>query len=271
IMAYRMLGAYSPQPARPTGGGGSTGGGGTSGRTTGGTAGGGSGGPGGMGGRTRGGGATGGGPGGGGRRRGRRWGGGGRAGGGGGGGTPGGRGGSTGGGNTGGGNSGGGGNQRMEIPEVVINSPSPITSQQIDMNGRPRQSISSLFGLVNAKVAVTRRGSMTVIESRTTGPGGTNTNRSTSVTPTVVTVYNSPFADPANPQQFRPVLLDKCTTRKDAEIPARVNVNTAPLAVLSALPGMTDTDIQTIQGRRPPPAAADWADPIYQTPAWLLT
>ncbi len=159
-----------------------------------------------------------------------------------------------------------------EIPTVVINSPSAITSSQLNMNGTPRQSIPSLFALVNAKVAITKEGGATQTRATTTQGGGRggSTTVSTTVNPTVVTVYNSPLANQGNLAQYLPILLDKCTTRKGTEIPPRLNANTASLAALAAMPGLTDTDIQQIQGVRPPPGAADWSDPIYQTPAWLL-
>lgn len=186
---------------------------------------------------------------------------------------------SSGAGGAGGGGAGGGGSPgQMQIPTQVIISPNPITSQQFNMNGKARQSIPSLFALVNAKVAVTKQGSIEMTQVRSTtggsprgGGGSTSVSTTTRVNPTVSTVYNSPLADQSKLAQLLPVLLDKCTTRKDAELPARINVNTAPAAVLAALPGLADTDIQQIQSRRPPPGDPSWADPTFQTPAWLLT
>jgi hypothetical protein len=151
---------------------------------------------------------------------------------------------------------------------VIINSPSPITSQQFKMTGTPKQSIASLFSLVSAKVAITKEGSISVAR---TGGGGRGGTTSTTVTPTTVTLFASPLTDQSKLASMLPMLLDKCTTRKGAVIPARVNVNTAPLAALAALPGLTETDVQQIAGVRPPPGAPDWTDPTFQTPAWLLT
>jgi hypothetical protein len=68
-----------------------------------------------------------------------------------------------------------------------------------------------------------------------------------------------------------PILLDKCTTRNDAEIPARINVLTAPKAVLTTLPGLDESDVQAIISSRPAGDAAESSDPIFQTPAWLVT
>jgi type II secretory pathway component PulK len=157
-----------------------------------------------------------------------------------------------------------------QIPVVVVNSPTPVTQAQLDMSRQP-QSIPSLFALATAKVGITKQGSATTTTTTTTGRGGTTVNSRTTVTPSVTTVYTSPLSDQGKLRQYLPVLLDKCTTRKDAEIPARVNVNTAPQAVLAALPGLQDTDVQTILNTRPQPGTTDPTDPVYQTAAWLLT
>src|SRR5262249_14269102 len=70
------------------------------------------------------------------------------------------------------------------------------------------------------------------------------------------------------------------TTSKDptkfSEIPARLNVNTAPPEVLTALgslaQGLADTDIEKLLSIRPSLTSGELlSDPIYQTPTWLLT
>jgi type II secretory pathway component PulK len=83
--------------------------------------------------------------------------------------------------------------------------------------------------------------------------------------------YPSPLNDPGQQVQLLPLLLDQTTTVQSTEIPARVNVNTAPTAVLQALPGLSDADIQSIVNNRPSPDATDVPDAIYQTTAWLVT
>src|SRR5205807_3439825 len=99
------------------------------------------------------------------------------------------------------------------------------------------------------KVAVTKPGSIAqTVTTRGNGRGGGGTtSRSTTVTPTVVTVYSSPLADQSKLAQLLPILLDKCTTQKATELPPRLNINTAPLAALQTLPGLTETDIEAIQ------------------------
>jgi type II secretory pathway component PulK len=85
------------------------------------------------------------------------------------------------------------------------------------------------------------------------------------------TVYASPLSDPGVLRQSLPVLLDKLTTVRDPELPARVNINTAPRAVLAALPNLDEAAVQAIFESRLPPSSEEVADPVYQTPTWLLT
>jgi DNA uptake protein ComE-like DNA-binding protein len=155
------------------------------------------------------------------------------------------------------------------IPTITTNSPSPITSNQFNMSGTAKQSIPSLFSLVTAKVAITKQGSVGTATRGNTGRGGGGA--AVAVTPTTVTIYSSPLADQSKLTELLPVLLDKCTTRNLPELPARLNVNTASMDTLAAMPGLTETDIQQIISVRPPPGDGEWADPIYQTPAWLVT
>src|SRR5207244_2847127 len=44
-----------------------------------------------------------------------------------------------------------------------------------------------------------------------------------------------------------------------------------PRAVLLALPNLQSTDVASIINARPSPAAEGASDPIFQTPAWLIT
>ena len=111
------------------------------------------------------------------------------------------------------------------------------------------KSISSLYDLINSSVTVTtRQGNQTIN-----------------------TVYASPLNDPGQQATLLPLLLDHATTSRSTDIPARVNVNTASSAVLATLPGMDDTTVQAILDHRPSTSTTDAPDPIFQTPAWLIT
>src|ERR1051326_5519591 len=61
------------------------------------------------------------------------------------------------------------------------------------------------------------------------------------------------------------------TTTPKQDLPARVNVNTAAKMVLLALPGLTESDVDTILSTRPAPGTNTGTDTTYKTPAWLLT
>jgi type II secretory pathway component PulK len=80
----------------------------------------------------------------------------------------------------------------------------------------------------------------------------------------------SPLNDAAQLRTLLPMLLDKTTTQQTQELPARINVMTAPLSVLATLPGLVDEDIQAVINARPAPGS-DTSDPVYQTVAWLMT
>jgi type II secretory pathway component PulK len=113
-------------------------------------------------------------------------------------------------------------------------------------------TISSLYSLVNAQVTI----------PGSNGQAGTT--------------YNSPMSDSGSIQQYLPMILDKLTTKKSAYLPGRINVNTAPSAVLSALapngtPLLDSGTVQTIMATRPSTTSTDSPDPIYATPAWLIT
>jgi hypothetical protein len=120
----------------------------------------------------------------------------------------------------------------------------PIPSSALNLqNGRPAQSIASLYDLISAQVTI---------------PGNP------------AQMYSSPLSVAGNQQTLLPQVVDQLTTVRGPEIPARINVNTAPVAVLSTLPGLQPSDVQNILSMRPSPASSDPPDPMFQTPAWLV-
>jgi len=125
----------------------------------------------------------------------------------------------------------------------------PLARGSINLQrGRPR-SLASLVELIDSSVSIPSE-----------RPGGQPT------------VYPSPLNDKGAQRQLLPRLLDTVTTVKDAELPGRININTAPRAVLAALPSLTGTDVSTILARRPSATTlAESDDLTYRTPAWLLT
>lgn len=149
------------------------------------------------------------------------------------------------------GSSGGGSSQPASFASVSSADRNAATQQvqaaRSSSTSRPR-SISSLFLLINTEVSIP----------------ASNPNQ-----PAIR--YPSPLNDAGALKQYLPILLDKVTTKQQTEIPARVNINTASRAVLAALPNLEDADVQAILDHRPVPGATDTPDPIFNTPAWLIT
>ncbi len=130
-----------------------------------------------------------------------------------------------------------------------------------DMNGnqtpRSKRTVSSLLRLIGSSVSVTTQ--ETVMQN------GKQQTRN------VVTLYSFPVTDAASAKDLLPKVLDKTTTVADAELPGRINVNTAPRDVLSTLPGLEQQDIDSIMNKQPATDPSRAADPMYQTAAWLYT
>jgi type II secretory pathway component PulK len=139
--------------------------------------------------------------------------------------------------------------------------------QQVIASGKAqaKTQISSVYQLVNSQVTVPASASSTTPMSGTTGSTSTSSANQTA------TQYLSPLNDTNSQKQYLPILLDKTTPSSASELPPRVNVNTAPQAVLTTLPGLTFTDVQTIMERRPTGDDINVTDATYNTTSWLLT
>jgi DNA uptake protein ComE-like DNA-binding protein len=114
-------------------------------------------------------------------------------------------------------------------------------------NLRSQRNISSIYQLIGTSVLVSG------------GKGQTST------------IYAFPITDAATAETDLPTLLDKTMTASDSESPARINLCSASPEVIATLPGLEAGDIEQILATRPLPGSADYADPLYQTSAWLYT
>jgi hypothetical protein len=115
----------------------------------------------------------------------------------------------------------------------------------LDFSQKPAKSITSLYELIGTSVTIPNKQKGT-------------------------THYACPLNDADTLTALLPLLLDKATTRKDPEIPARININTASLVVLTALPGLTQDELDSILEHRPNPLSTQ-PPAIFRTPAWLIT
>jgi type II secretory pathway component PulK len=129
-----------------------------------------------------------------------------------------------------------------------------LGSFQVDLTKAASKGnkLSSLFDLVNAQVSI-----------QSVDP--TNPKK------TITTIYASPLNDPTQLADQLPKLFSGATLVDGPEIPARVNVNTAPMAVLTALPGLSESDVQNIMTTRPQLSSSDVANQNFSSVAWLLT
>ncbi len=139
------------------------------------------------------------------------------------------------------------------LPPAIRTRNVPASSIQrsdlgLSLYNQSARSLSSLFELVGTKVLI---------------PNPDPRQPSSLV--------QCPLNDTSKARELLPKMLDLLTTSADQDIPARVNVNTAPQAVLTALPGLAVSDVSTIVSARPSPSSTNAPDPIFQTPAWLLT
>jgi type II secretory pathway component PulK len=131
-------------------------------------------------------------------------------------------------------------------------TPQPIkgvlSSWSPDFEKKGNTKISSLFDLVNSQVSIPGKGK--------SDPA---------------TIYQSPLNETAKRRELLPKLFEYATIFQESSIPARVNVNTACREVLAAIPEISSTDVESIVALRPKMSSSEAPDPIFQTPAWLLT
>lgn len=167
-----------------------------------------------------------------------------RGGGGGGGGSGGGSGGGGSGGSGGGGSQGGGSSNSSNTQYGTL------TKGDLDFesNTGGGTRLQTLYDLVDAEFSITK-------EDGTT------------------TTYRSPLRgdDTTALRDLLLPLLDKVTTTQEANLPARININTAPREVLLTLPDLTEADVQNILDHRPTADTDPATGYLYRTPAWLLT
>ena len=151
-----------------------------------------------------------------------------------------------------------GGTTTGTIPQLAT-----IVADAIAKKTQPKQRISSLFALISATVSA----QMPSQNGASSGGGGKGGN-SQSQSPTLS--FKSPLADQAKQVDMLGKMLDKTTTQQGAELPAKVNVNTAPRSVLLALPGITEADADSIEAKRPQYLNGESPDPKFATIAWLM-
>ncbi|MCI0740165.1 MAG: general secretion pathway protein GspK [Gemmataceae bacterium] len=126
--------------------------------------------------------------------------------------------------------------------------PGDLAAFEPDLNKKLTKKVNSLFDLVSAQV--------TVPSTQPKGPS---------------IVFTSPLADPGARRDLMPLVFNYSSIFAETEIPARINILTAPREVLLTLPELTATDVETILAFRPNLSNGEAVPEIYRTPAWLVT
>ena len=86
--------------------------------------------------------------------------------------------------------------------------------------------------------------------------------------PNPVPVVSCPLNDPAQLQSLLSLLLDKTSASTGYELSPRINVNTAPRDVLLGLPGLIETEVDTMITTR---STLTPTDPATLSGAWIVT
>lgn len=152
-------------------------------------------------------------------------------------------------------------------------------SSQISRTRRPRR-LRSVLDLIDTRVRIRPQqssggggggggGRDNAGGGRDQQRGGQNNAQPAPPPPDLI--FESPLRsdDPDTLREALPLLMDYCSTQRESRLLPRVNVNTAPEALLAALPGLESSDVQAIIQARP--VGGFSADPVYTTPAWLIT
>lgn len=145
------------------------------------------------------------------------------------------------------GGGGGGGTPNSQSKTVT----GDLSSYTVNFTKQGKNTINSIFDLVNVKVS---------IDSRDPKTGKT-----------ITTSYSSPLNDASQQRDLLPKLFALTTLVEESEIPARININTAPREVVLTIPELTENDVDKILSLRPKMSASDAPAEIFHSPAWLLT
>ncbi len=146
--------------------------------------------------------------------------------------------------------------RRSSLPQAQAGD---LTADEINVAGNSLKNITSIFELVNAEASI-----------QVPRPGGGFLNKK----------YTSPLKDnPTKQREELSKLLAYCTVKKETDLPARININTASEAVLKTLTGITPTvgkqlteaQIADIIAKRPNPTASEPPGEIYRSLAWLVS
>ncbi len=124
-----------------------------------------------------------------------------------------------------------------------------LANYQLKFTRSGRFKIESIFDIIGSAVSIS-----------TTGKNNKVTK----------TIYTSPLLDSSAGEQIYK-LFNFTSPTEDAELSARVNVNTAPREVLLTIPEITEADVDKVLNIRANMGEGEDISSIFLTPAWLFT
>ncbi len=124
-----------------------------------------------------------------------------------------------------------------------------LADYQVKYTRSGRFKIESIFDIIGSAVSIS-----------TTGKNNKVTK----------TIYASPLLDSSAGDQIYK-LFNFTSPTEDAELAARINVNTAPREVLLTIPEITEADVDKVLNIRANVGEGEELDSIFLTPAWLFT
>lgn len=131
-------------------------------------------------------------------------------------------------------------------PSTGSGQAKPIGGRKPDFNTKAKTTIPNVLELIGAKVSGKLAGE------------------------TQATMLDSPFpSDPIAMNVYLPKLMDNFTATGQDRIPARININQAPRAILMGIPGMTEEIVEHIMGEREPVPPPERPHRRYET--WILS
>ena len=125
-----------------------------------------------------------------------------------------------------------------------------LVQKIVDAKGQGVRKLSSTMTLFNTQIPLTAPPS---------APG---------MPPQPVPIVACPLNDLDQLKQILPVLLDKTSASTGYELSPRINVNSAPREVLMTLPGLVDTEVDTLISTR---STLTPTDPTTLSGAWIVT
>jgi hypothetical protein len=169
------------------------------------------------------------------------------------------------------------------------NAAKPISGQTLDLTQKGNEKFSTILDLIGVKTQIAKGGSsgggggtggktgandkkqqssgpspVQAVQSTGGGGGGSNNDKNSRI------VIEAAFPnDKSAMTTYLPKLMDNCAVNAAASIPGRLNINQAPRALLSGVPGFTPEMVDQIISHRDVTMGTQRPDQKYET--WLLT